>query len=396
MRIAPHHRLYACFFLFAVALGALLSRMPDLQDALGVDKSELGLTLIGMAVGALISLTFSSQLIAHLGARKTAFITVIGTAAIYTMVPWLPGAPLVFFALFCAGLLAGALEINLNVEIDRVEAMLGRGIMNRAHGFWSLGFFVTALIASFVRQGGISMQLHMGVILIVVLVGATLAISGMHNAPARTVMDQTKTPLIAFPTLALAPLCIIGIAAFLVEGAGIDWSAIYMRDVFAVEPFVGGLALTLFTLPMALVRLFIDPVVDRFGARAVASVLLLLAALGVAMVGFAPNPIFALMGFALMGAGCSAVYPLAVSAAAQRTDRPAQLNVAALGQVTFIVFFLAPPLLGFVAEYTGIRNSYLICLPLVALGLFSVKALGGRRMATESASAASAPTSVHG
>jgi MFS family permease len=240
------------------------------------------------------------------------------------------------------------------------------------------------------------MQLHMGVILIVVLVGATLAISGMHNAPARTVMDQTKTPLIAFPTLALAPLCIIGIAAFLVEGAGIDWSAIYMRDVFAVEPFVGGLALTLFTLPMALVRLFIDPVVDRFGARAVASVLLLLAGLGLAMVGFAPNPIFALLGFALMGAGCSAVYPLAVSAAAQRTDRPAQLNVAALGQVTFIVFFLAPPLLGFVAEYTGIRNSYLICLPLVALGLFSVKALGGRRMATESASAASAPTSVHG
>jgi hypothetical protein len=85
-----------------------------------------------------------------------------------------------------------------------------------------------------------------------------------------------------------------------------------------------------------------------------------------------------------------------VSAAAQRTDRPAQLNVAALGQVTFIVFFLAPPLLGFVAEHTGIRNSYLICLPLVAFGLFSVKALGGRRMTAQSAMAASAPTSVHG
>ncbi|MDB5614909.1 MAG: major facilitator transporter, partial [Devosia sp.] len=57
MKIEQQHRLYACFFLFAVALGALLSRMPDLQDALGVNKSELGLTLIGMAVGSLISLT---------------------------------------------------------------------------------------------------------------------------------------------------------------------------------------------------------------------------------------------------------------------------------------------------------------------------------------------------
>ena len=86
----------------------------------------------------------------------------------------------------------------------------------------------------------------------------------------------------------------------------------------------------------------------------------------------------ALMGFPLLGAGCSAVYPLAVSAAAQRTDRPAAVNVAAIGQVTFIVFFLAPPLLGFVAQYLGIRNSYLICLPVIALGLLAIPALQGK------------------
>ena len=82
----------------------------------------------------------------------------------------------------------------------------------------------------------------------------------------------------------------------------------------------------------------------------------------------------------LMGAGCSAVYPLAVSAAAQRTDRPATVNVAALGQVSFVVFFLAPPLLGFVAEYFGIRMSYLICLPLLLAGLWAASfALGTRK-----------------
>ena len=54
------------------------------------------------------------------------------------------------------------------------------------------------------------------------------------------------------------------------------------------------------------------------------------------------------------------------------------MNVAAIGQVTFVVFFLAPPLLGFVAEYLGIRNSYLICLPVIALGLMAVPALQGK------------------
>ena len=81
-----------------------------------------------------------------------------------------------------------------------------------------------------------------------------------------------------------------------------------------------------------------------------------------------------------MGIGCSAVYPLAVSAAAQRTDRPAAVNVAALGQVSFVVFFLAPPLLGFVAQYLGIRNSYLVCLPLLLAGLWAANfALGPRK-----------------
>src|ERR1700754_2065673 len=105
----------------------------------------------------------------------------------------------------------------------------------------------------------------------------------------------------ALPTLGLLPLCVIGIAAFLVEGAGIDWSAIYMRDVFHSEPFIGGLGLTLFTFFMALTRLYADPFVDRFGSRNVAFILLLVSAIGLTAVWLAPHPYVALLGFALMG-----------------------------------------------------------------------------------------------
>ncbi len=378
MHIQPQHRIYVCFFLFAISMGALLSRLPDLQDALAVNKSELGLTLIGAAIGALISLTFASPLIARFGARRTAFLTVLGTSALLATIPWAGAAWLVFFILLCEGLLAGALEINLNVEIDRIEAQLGRGVMNRAHGFWSLGFFLTALVGSAVRQAGVSMHLHLALTFTFVLIVGTIVISGMKNAPARAGIEHVEGPSVALPTWGLMPLCIIGIAAFLVEGAGIDWSAIYMRDVFAAEPFVGGLGLTMFTFFMALARLFVDPLVDRFGARAVATFLLVFSMAGLCAVWLAPHPYVALFGFALMGGGCSAVYPLAVSAAAQRTDRPAHLNVAALGQMSFVVFFLAPPLLGFVAEHAGIRISYLVCLPIIIAALCLTKALKPR------------------
>jgi len=43
--------------------------------------------------------------------------------------------------------------------------------------------------------------------------------------------------------------------------------------------------------------------------------------------------------------------------------------VAAIGQNGFIIFLLAPPLLGFIAEHLGIRWSFGLTLPLVLLSL---------------------------
>jgi len=381
MKIAQQHRLYACFFLFALTTGALMARLPDIQAHLQIDKGQLGLTMIGMSIGSLISLTFGASVIEKLGVRTTAFFTVLGPALLFAIIPWLGVAPAMFGVLFLTGLLSGALEINLNVEIDRLEMHTGGRYMNRAHGFWSVGFFVTALAGAGIRQSGLSVEAHLAIIAaIVVLVGGYM-IAGIRPAPAPQRTHGENTHRIAFPNWGLLPLCLIGFAAFLVEGAGIDWSAIYMDEVFLTAPFVSGMGLTLFAFFMAVMRLGADPIVARFGPRRVAMVLLSLASVGVLMVGYAPMPEIALAGFALMGIGCSAVYPLAVSAAAQRTDRPAAVNVAALGQVSFVVFFMAPPLLGFVAEYLGIRNSYLICLPLLLAGLWASSfALGTRKV----------------
>ena len=60
MLLKPHHRLYACFLMFSLVTGAMYSRLPDIQLALGVNEAQLGLTLIGAAIGSLISLTFCS------------------------------------------------------------------------------------------------------------------------------------------------------------------------------------------------------------------------------------------------------------------------------------------------------------------------------------------------
>jgi MFS family permease len=371
----PHHRIYGVFFIFALSMGALLSRLPDLQRQLGLTEGQLGLTLIAMSCGALVALTFSGKLIARHTARTGVFVTIFGASALYALVPFMPSAALVAPLFFVAGLFAGAVEVIVNLEADRLEAQLGYRIMSRTHGMWSLGFFVTALISAGVRQLGVPMQIHLLVALIVVVIAGLVVFWGIENAPLRPDSHEGETPLIAFPTWGLAALCIIGAAPLLAEGAGVDWSAIYMRDVFAVEPFVGGLSITIFSLFMAIARLTMDGVVDRYSPRAVAATLLLIAIAGLVLVALAPHEYVALVGFALTGIGCSAVYPLAVSAAAQRTDRPASVNVASLGQMTFVVFFLGPPLLGFVAERSGIRTSYWVVVPTLVAALLVIRAL---------------------
>ena len=379
MRLQQHHRLAASFFLFSLITGALYSRMPDIQRALQVNEAQLGLTLIGGAIGSLISLTFSSPLIEKLGARTTGLLTLIGSTACYTSVTFLTFAPLAFAMLFIAGLLAGragdqsqrpdrpARSALQALADEPCARFLEPGLLRHVAGGGGhpAGGDPRAMASDGRvrgRRGG----------------RVRHALGASSEAPVPETHDSQKPPLIAFPTLALLPLCLIGLVAFLIEGAGVDWSTIYMRDVFQAAPFIGGLGLTLFTAVMAAARIFLGPVVDRYSPRAVVTVLLCISIAGLATVYFAPHPYVAIIGFGMLGGGCSAIYPLVVSASAQRTDRPSSVNVAAVGQISFVVFFLAPPILGFVAHYVGIRWSYVVCLPLVIASLLAIRALPSR------------------
>ncbi|PDT29966.1 MFS transporter [Rhizobium sp. L9] len=376
----PHHRIFFIQFAVALSVGAFLSRLPDLQRKFGLTEGELGLLLAIMSLGVLCGLTFSVRIIERLGARTTAFVTVFGASLFLSIITWMPSALPAMPFFFISGLFTGAFEINANIETDRHEALLGYRIMSRAHGMWSLGFCMTALVAAGMRQAGISIELHIFLVLLTVLISGSIVFSKIETAPPRQDAHSGEIPLIAFPTIGLLPLCVIGAAPLLAEGASVDWSAIYMRDVFAAEPFVGGLSVTIFSFCIATGRLAMDPVIDRFNPQPVAIVLLAIVVAGLLLVATAAHPVIALVGFGLTGIGCSSVYPLAISAAARRADRPAPVNVAALGQTTFLVFFAGPPLLGFIAEYVGIRFSYWAVVPVIVAALSMTKALAAAPM----------------
>jgi len=376
LSLPPQMRVYGAFLLYSFCMGSIFPRLPDLQHAMGIAEGALGLSLIGTAVGTLISLTFAGPFLERIGYRRALLALIPLLSVGYAVAVLAPVPAALFVLLIPVGLLIGCIEIIVNLEADRVEHQIGRRIMNRAHGFWSLGFFSAGLLGALIAQTGLDFRIHLWVMIPVILVGTVIILGKFQPAGHRTGTNTEAAPRFARPSLAIMVLVGVTLSAMVMEGAGIDWSAIYMRDVFQVTPFLAGFAVAIGAFAQAITRFLADGFVEKYSPVAVARVLLAVLGIGTLMVFFSPHAAISLFGFALMGVGTSAIFPLAMSAAAQRTDRPSAVNVAALAQTSFVAFLLAPPLLGFVAEHFGIRWSYGIGLPLIALSIFTATSLG--------------------
>ena len=376
--LPPQIKVFGAFFIYSFCMGSMFPRLPEIQDAMGVGEGQLGLALIGSAVGTLISLTFAGRFIEALGYRRILLVAIPLLAVFFAAAVW-ASSPLVFFLLLLpVGLTIGCIEIIINIEADRVEHAIGRRIMSRAHAFWSLGFFSAGIVGSFIARTGLAPQWHLMIMIPVVLL-ATLVVLGQFQPAAHRAGSSTdEAPRLARPTATIMALVAVCLSAMLMEGAGIDWSAIYMRNIFDATPFWAGIAVAVVAGSQAFARFFADGFVDRFGPVMVARVLLTVLGSGVLLTFLAPSAILAYCGFAMIGFGSSALFPLAMSAAAQQTDRPAAINVAALAQFSFTAFLLGPPLLGFIAEHFGIQWTFGVGFPLVLLGLFTAHVLAPR------------------
>ena len=336
----PQRNIYFSFFIYSFCLGVFFPRIGDLQNQMGIGETTLGLTLLGPAIGVQISLLFADKIFSLLGFRLVMClgVPILGLALVCSSLTF---KPFIFFiSLMLGGFAIGILEVAVNLEADRIEYKISKKIMNRSHSFWSLGFFCSKYIPADERPN-----------------------SSVNNS------------LFVKPTKAVLALVVLTLSPMLLESASIDWSVIYMRDIFFTPPFINGLAIVMVALTQFSVRYYADQYVEIYGSEKVSKISVVAMLIGVVSVCFSNSPYLSLVGFVFIGGGSAVIFPLAMSAAAQKTDRPAAINVASLAQISFLVFLLAPPILGFIAENFGIRISFGIGLPLVIVSWFFISSL---------------------
>ncbi len=357
------------FFFQAFASGGLYTRIPDIQRALDLSESQLGLTLMGQPVGALLVFLFASRIVESAGPRLILAVGLVLLASWNVAMGIAPSqwVATVLFALF--GATFALANVAMNVEADRIEAETGERIMNRCHGLWSFGFLITSLIGAGARGWEWSVLFHFAVLWPLIIIAVVLVIFPMTPAPAR-VHTGTRSRRINLPTMATMMLVGFGLSAALIENGTRAWAVIFMRDTFSAPDWVDTMALPAFVAAMFLTRMIGDRIVAELGQLRAAYVLFGTSLVGAVCVIFALSLGMAIVGFVLLGIGIAVIFPMAMSAAAQIGDRPASENVASLTLGISLIMLIAPGIMGFVADSFGVRVSFGLFVPLLLTSLF--------------------------
>ncbi|HEV7627583.1 MAG TPA: MFS transporter, partial [Streptomyces sp.] len=189
-----------------------------------------------------------------------------------------------------------------------------------------------------------------------------------ESAPGEAAAEEP--PRFALPARGVLAIGLIGFCAVFAEGASMDWSGIYLRDVTGADPGLAASAFTAFACTMAVARLAGDAVVRRMGAVRTVRASGCVAAAGCALVVAAGTPAVAVTGFALIGVGVAVVVPLAFAAAGRTATAAPGQAIAGVATLAYASGLAAPAAVGWIAEATSLSFSFGLVTVLL-LGLVS-------------------------
>jgi MFS family permease len=361
------------FALNSFMFGNWVTRIPDVTSKLELSESELGTALLGAPVGALLVMPFAGVLIARLGLGKTVYgislihiVTLIGMALATNQY-------LLTASLFLYGLTTSLMDISMNTAASQIELKIKKSIMSTCHGMWSLGALLGAGVGGFFVEFQINLVIHLGLIVVFMLV---LVFSQTRMILQFAEIRQSTDKHFAWPRGTLLILAFMAFFILMSEGAIADWSALYMRNVLDNEGYALGGAYAVFSLAMMMGRLLGDGIIPRVGHKRMLMGGSFLSFLGLLLVVTTSSTGLAIFGFGLTGMGYSVIVPILFLAAANYPGYSAGSGIAAVSTLGYTGFLIGPPLIGYVADWYGLRWG--MSFIMIASGMIAVVAVFSR------------------
>ncbi|GAB2613218.1 MFS transporter [Paractinoplanes abujensis] len=387
---AATRAVYAAFILAGVAAASWASRIPQVRDELGLTPSRLGLVLLALAAGSIVSLLIAGQIVARFGSSRTVATmgVLLGVAMFSIAIGYEFGVVPVVIGLFGFGFANGAWDVAMNVQGAIVERRLGKAIMPRFHAGFSVGTVAGALAGAAAVALGLSVTVHLAVTAVLIAVVVVFSVRAFvpddagpvptvtpsdptmiaSNPPVVTKRDRFRNAVSTWrePRTILVGVFVLAFA--FTEGAGIDWISVSMIDSYGTSAAVGTLAFALFLSAMTAGRWFGPALLDRYGRVPVVRVLAAVSLGGLALYILGPGAPYAFLGALLWGLGASLGFPVGMSAAA---DDPAHAasRVSVVASIGYCAFLGGPPLIGFLGDHMTVKNALVAVAVLLIVSL---------------------------
>jgi MFS family permease len=352
------------------------ARAPAVKESLELKASGLGLLLVCLAVGAMVALPFTGMLIHHVAPARA-----VGIGACLESAGYLAAglgllsdsAPVTGAGLFVAGLGVSVWDVAMNVEGAAVERGLRRSIMARFHAGFSLGTVLGAIAGAIAAGVGLSVATQTIATSAVLAVLAAVGVAAFtHSKPEARHGGPSSRSLVwaAWRTPRTVIVGLMVLAFAFTEGVANDWTAVALVSGLGASDALGALAYGAFVTAMTLGRTFGGAAIDRWGRVAVLRASAATAAAGVLLVVVAPSVPPAFAGSVLWGLGAALGFPTGMSAAAD-DETQAAIHVSVVTSIGYAAFLAGPPLVGFLGDHYGVRDSLTVVLAALALALLT-------------------------
>ncbi|MER5553702.1 MFS transporter [Streptomyces sp. NPDC002793] len=336
-------------FLFA----GWVVRIPAIKDRTGATASTLGLALLGVSAGAVITMMLTGRLCRRYGSHAVTVVCGV-LLSLSIALPAQTGSALALgLVLLLFGAAYGGMNVAMNsAAVDLVTA-LRRPVMPGFHAAFSFGGMAGAGLGGLVA-GSLSPATHLFALtgwglLVTAVTGPVL----LRCRPAATPVDQAEVHHSGQPKTGVHARRIVilfGVIALCTaygEGALAEWGALHLSQDLGATPGLAAAGYSLFALTMAVGRLSGTALLDRFGQTRTLVVGGVTAAAGMLLGALAPAVWSALLGFAVAGLGLANIFPVAVGRAGALAGPS---GVAAASTLGYGGMLLGPPVIGFLAD----------------------------------------------
>ncbi|OIJ89863.1 MFS transporter [Streptomyces monashensis] len=354
--------LTAFFALDGFIFAGWVVRIPDIKEQTHASASALGLALLGVSAGAVITMTLTGRLCRRYGSHPVT----VGCAVLLSLSVALPplthSAPALGAVLLVFGAAYGGINVAFNsAAVDLVTA-LRRPIMPTFHAAFSLGGMIGAGLGGLLA-GALSPTRHLfGLtvtgLLVTALAGRTL-LRQEPAAPARTGPAPHQKPRAGSAQRGghRGLVLVFGLIALCTaygEGAMADWGALHLHQDLAASSGVAAAGYSCFALAMTIGRATGTTLLERLGRARTVIAGGTVAAAGMLLGSLAPSVGAALIGFAVTGLGLANLFPVAVERAGALTGPS---GVAVASTLGYGGMLLGPPSIGFMADWFSLPTA---------------------------------------